>query len=80
MKKLKNNDDKKSTVFYFARYSGLAFEMLGIIALGTWGGFKLDEHFSGEFPIWTLVLSLLSVFVALYLVLKDLLRNGTKPK
>ncbi|MGE4290280.1 MAG: AtpZ/AtpI family protein [Salinivirgaceae bacterium] len=80
MKKPKNSDDKKSILVYFARYSGLAFEMLGIIALGTWGGIKLDEHYSGEFPLWTLVLSLFSVFVALYLVLKDLLRNGTKPK
>ena len=71
----KNRETKKSTLRYFARYSGLAFEMLGIIFLGTFAGVKLDEKRAGEFPLFTIILSLFSVFVSLYLVLKSLLRK-----
>lgn len=56
----------------FARYSGLGFEMLGIIFFGTWGGVKLDEKFAFTFPVFTVVLSLFSVFASLYLVFRNL--------
>lgn len=78
MKKKENNKEKKNQLYYFARYSGLAFEMLGIILLGVFGGKKLDDMSASEFPLWTLILSLLGVFIALYLVIKGLLNNGTK--
>lgn len=65
-------------MYYLAKYSGLAFEMLGIVVLGAFVGYKLDEKRAAEFPLWTLILSLLGVFVALYLVLKDLIKNGSK--
>ncbi len=62
-------------MYFLARYSGVAFEMLGIIFLGTYGGYKIDLLRNAEFPLWTLVLSLLSIIIALYVVLKDLIRN-----
>ena len=73
MKQRKNKDSKKNQMYYFARYSGLAFEMLGIIVLGAFAGYKLDEKRAGEFPIWTVVLSLFAVIISLYLVIKKLL-------
>jgi len=78
MKKRKNNDSQKNHLYYFARYSGLAFEMLGIIVLGTFAGKKLDELRSSEFPLWTIILSLLAVCISLYLIIKSVLDNGTK--
>jgi len=71
MKIKRNKDQKRSSGYSFARYSGVGFEMLGIIALGVWGGQKLDSHSTRQFPLWTVVFSLLGVFIALYLVLKD---------
>ena len=62
----------------FARYSGLAFEMLGIIFLGSWIGYKIDEKRQREFPLFTIVLSLFSVFAALYIVINDVIKNGPK--
>jgi len=59
----------------FAKYSGLAFEMLGIIALGSYAGYKLDEYRNGEFPLWTIILSLFAIFSSLYLVVRQLLDN-----
>lgn len=59
----------------YARYSGLAFEMLAIIGVGTWGGVKLDEYLGNNTPWFTVVLAPLSVFISLYIVLKDLNRK-----
>lgn len=64
----KENKDFKNLNNY-ARYSGLAFEMLGIIALGTWGGVKLDTLLDIS-PLFTIVLSLGSVAVSMYMVIK----------
>lgn len=52
----------------YARYSGLAFEMLGIIALGTWGGIRLDARLDIS-PLFTIVLSLGSIAVSMYMVI-----------
>ncbi len=58
----------------YAKYSGMVFQMLGIIVLGVFGGKKLDSYFEYNFPVFTVVLSLLSVFAALYVVLKDFIK------
>ncbi len=79
MTRRKNNNRKKDQSYYIARYSGLAFEMLGIIVLGVFAGKKIDDYRQADFPLFTMILALLSVFVSLYLVIKDLINNGTKP-
>jgi len=54
----------------------MAFQMGITIALGVWGGMKLDEHYPiTKFPLFTVVLSLLSVFAAIYFVIKDLIKK-----
>jgi len=42
-----------------------------IIGAGVYGGIKLDELSSLDFPLWTLVLSLISVVLAIYQIIKD---------
>jgi len=37
----------------FARYSGIAFQMIGIILITTWGGTKLDKIAGFEKPVFT---------------------------
>lgn len=59
----------------FARYSGLAFQMIGIIVLTTFGGVKLDKLTGWETPVFTIVLSLLGVFAAIYFAIKGFLRK-----
>jgi len=46
-----------------------------IIFAGVFGGVKLDEKIRWEFPLFTVILSLLGVATALYLVFKDLLKK-----
>ena len=42
--------------------------MLGIIALGTWGGIRLDARLDIS-PLFTIVLSLGSIAVSMYMVI-----------
>jgi len=45
--------------------------MILIILAGTFGGIKIDSKLNWKFPVFTVVLSLLSVLIAMFLVLKD---------
>ena len=58
----------------FAKYSGLAFQMLVIILVTVWGGMKLDKLTGWHTPVFTIVLSLLGVFAAIYTAIKDFLK------
>jgi F0F1-type ATP synthase assembly protein I len=58
----------------YAKYSGIAFQMLAIIALTTWGGIKLDKLAGFEKPVFTVILSLLGVFAAIYTAVKDFIK------
>jgi hypothetical protein len=49
--------------------------MLVIILAGVWGGVKLDEWVKWGFPVFTVLLSIVSVFAAIYVVIKDLLNK-----
>ena len=45
----------------FARFSGLAFELLGILIAGVGGGYGLDILLDNQIPVLTIVFSLLSL-------------------
>ena len=63
-KKQKNLND-------YARFSGIAFQMAVIILAGTFGGIKLDNILKLQVPLFTIILSLLSVGLAIYIVIKE---------
>jgi hypothetical protein len=48
--------------------------MLGIILVTVWGGRKLDTLTGWETPVFTIVLSLLGVFAAIYTAVKDFIK------
>jgi ATP synthase protein I len=58
----------------FARYSGLAFQMITIIVVMTWIGIKLDKVLGFENPVFTVIFSLLGVFAGIYTAIKDFLK------
>ena len=59
----------------YMRYSNMGFQMVVIIGLGVWGGIKLDQVTHLKFPVFSIVLSLISVVVAIYFVVRDLLKK-----
>jgi F0F1-type ATP synthase assembly protein I len=58
----------------FAKYSGMAFQMVAIILLTTWGGIELDKLAKFHKPVFTIILSLLGVFAAIYTAVKDFIK------
>jgi F0F1-type ATP synthase assembly protein I len=56
-------------------YISLPFEMAVLIALFAFAGFKVDQFFHCKVPWFTLFLTLLGVFLALYQVFRKLKKN-----
>lgn len=69
----KNPEKRKKQLNNYARYSGMAFQMLGIILLGVFGGIKLDELINWTFPVFTVVLTVAGVVGSIYLTIKEFL-------
>lgn len=57
----------------FIKYSNIAFQMLVTMLAGVLGGLKLDDWLKMEFPVFTLILTLLAVVMAIYNAVKDFL-------
>ena len=66
--------DPRRNLNDYARYSSMAFQMLAIILLGVFAGFKLDQWLNTK-PILTVILSIISVALAIYFVTRDLLKK-----
>ena len=64
----------------FIRYSSMAFEMLAIIGLFTFIGWKLDKWLENSIPVFVLILSLSGVCLGIYLGIKDFLKVKDKKK
>ena len=69
-----NQDQNKRALNNYARYSSIAFQMLVIILLGIFAGFKLDQWLHIK-PVLTIIFSLSSVILAIYFVTRDLLKK-----
>ena len=74
MKSLMIKDQNKRALNNYAKYSSMAFQMLVIILLGLFAGYKLDIWLHTK-PLLTVILSLSSVILAIYFVTKDLLKK-----
>ena len=64
----------------FVRYSSIAVQMLAIIGLFTFAGWKLDQWLNNKFPVFLLILSLSGVFIGIYTAVKDFLKMGKTGK
>jgi len=66
------NPEKNNAFKDYIRYSGIGFQMMFIIALFFYIGFKLDEHFQNEKRIYTLIIGLIGLGISLYTTLKKI--------
>lgn len=65
---------KKNNLDKFIKYSNIGVQMLAVILIGVFGGQKLDEVCGNENPIFLVIFSLLAVFAAIYLAIKDFIK------
>jgi F0F1-type ATP synthase assembly protein I len=75
VKEQKKENLPKKQLNNAAKYSGMAVQMAAIIVIGVLGGIKLDSILGLKFPIFTLCLTLLSVFLAMYYFIKDVIKK-----
>lgn len=59
----------------YAKYSSMAFQMAAIIGGGIFGGHYIDSLLHWGFPLFTILLAIISVFGAIYFMIKDLLKK-----
>ena len=77
MEQPQNKDKRKQkSVNQYLRFTGIVFQMMAIIGAGTWFGIWLDGQREEEGQLFTIIFSLLSVFAALYLVIKDVMKHS----
>ncbi len=68
---------KNNPLENYARYTSLGVQMLVIILLGVFGGYKLDGYL-GSTPAFTIVLSVAGVSLSIYFAIRDTLNSGNK--
>ena len=54
-----------------AKFSGIAFQMIAIIGVFTYAGYKIDEAAHHNTKWVTATLSLIGVFISLYIVIRS---------
>lgn len=72
MKIKKNPQEEKQPPNGYMKYSGIGFQMIGIIGVFTYAGYQLDQQQQTKTPIYTGLLSLLGVIISLYVIIKGL--------
>ena len=69
MGKTPKNKEEKS-VNELSRYMGMGFQMLAIIVVFTYLGYKLDAYAGTKQPIYAALLSALGVLIALWQMIR----------
>ncbi|WP_245536721.1 AtpZ/AtpI family protein [Solitalea canadensis] len=69
----KQTDDKRKALLRsYARYSGMGFQMIGVIGAFAFAGVKLDEKMAAQTPWFTILGCLSGIAISFYLVIKQL--------
>ncbi len=67
-----NPKNKKPPLYDYARYSAFGIQMAVLVILGVIGGIQLDKAISTTIPIFTIILSFLGLFMAMYFLFRML--------
>jgi len=65
-------DKQNSTRNNYLKFSGMGFQMIAIIGVFTYAGYKIDVAANHQVKWVTASLSLIGVFISLYLVIRSL--------
>lgn len=59
----------------FLKYSGLAFQILAYLLIGYFIGHFIDKKMNTEQPYYTAAGTIVFLFIAIYSIIRDILRN-----
>ena len=65
-------NDESNNGKTWVKFTQIGLQMILTIGLGTWFGYWLDGRSGNKTPVWTLVLSLSSIAISLYNVIRQL--------
>ncbi len=68
-------DEKESPLKFYAKYSTLGLQMIVIMVAGAFGGKAIDGWLDWDFPVFTLVLTILSVAGAVFYGMRGLFKK-----
>jgi ATP synthase protein I len=66
-----NEGDVDKPLSAYAKYSSIGFQMVAIIGIFTFAGYKIDEAGKHDVKWATAVLALVGVFIALFIVIRS---------
>jgi len=72
---LQENLRKKKSSKYYLKYTGIAFQMIAVLLLSVLFGLFLDRKFQIQNQIFTLIFSLVGVFLAVGFVMVQVLKD-----
>lgn len=67
-----NKSRPKSQPNNYMRYSGLAFQILAVLGLATWGGWSFDRYLNLKFPLFTILLLTAAIIGIIYMLIRAL--------
>ena len=68
----KQDENNNKPMNAYAKYSGLGFQMIAVIGVFTFAGYKIDQAAQHQVKWVTAILSLVGVFISLYIVIVSL--------
>ena len=72
---MKKKNKKDNPLLFYAKYSSLAMQMIVIMVAGAFGGKALDEWLQWKFPVFTLVLTILAVVIAIVYGMREIFKQ-----
>ena len=67
-----NSDEKNKGANNYLKFSGMGFQMIAIIGVFTYAGFKIDEQAKHDVQWVTATMALAGVFISLFIVIRAL--------
>jgi F0F1-type ATP synthase assembly protein I len=68
-------DSKKKTNTYL-KFTSIGIQMAVLVTFAALGGRWLDEKQGNNTPVWTIVLTLLSIFASLFQIIREVIKMG----
>ena len=72
MAKNEQDDNGNSPLSAYTKYSAMGFQMIAVIGIFTYAGYKIDQSAHHQVKWVTAILSLVGVFASLYIVIVSL--------